>query len=175
MHNRGQLFASDFLIAMTIVILGFGIIASISEFNLYQNKEQTNYKELQEKAEAAAITLTNSTWSTCAFGTSEAAYSINTDKVGLIATADALKKRLGIADYNVQITLTEHIIKTDISPANFPKTAINSKNIVAIDLNVMWCKNGAKFSDINACMTQQLFDCTDQNIGKGTLSIKVGK
>ena len=155
---------------MTIIILGFGTIGAISEFNMYQNKEQTNYNELQEKAETAAITLANASWANCNFGTTEIAYSINSTKLNTNVTdSDELKERLGISDLDVQITLSG-----SAPPNAFPTATVNSNNIVAIDLDVLWCDNTATFSDLNACMTSAA-SCLPSKVEKRILSIKVGK
>ena len=153
-----------------IIILGFGLIGAISEYSLYQNKEQTNYNELQEKSETAAIALANSPWSDCNFGTTHIAYSINTEKINLnvLDTSD-LKKRLGVSDLNVQINLSSG------NSIKFPTTAFSANNVAVIDLNVLWCNNNTRFSDMNKCITTDETSCNSPNIGRAKLTIKVGK
>lgn len=172
MQTKGQLFATDFLIAMTIIILGLGMLGAASEFNMYQNKELTNYGELQEKAEAAAITLSNSTWSDCNLGATEMAYSINRDKISALSGgASEVKKRLGVSDYNIQILFD------NLPLSGFPNDTgtPNSKNIAGIDLNVVLCRNTVAFFDLNKCMNTNLASCFSIKINRVKLTIKVGK
>jgi len=166
MHNKGQVFTTDFLLAMTVLILGFGLVGAISEFNMYQNKERTNFAELQEKAQLTAITLANSTWADCNFGTTEVAYSINTDKLAALPAPQSteLKKRLGISDYNAMIIIGgTQVVSDDIS---------GSGNIASIDLNVMVCNNTATFADLNSSMNGVF---TGTKIRQSLLAVRVGK
>lgn len=167
MKANGQLFATDFLIAMIIVILGFGIMAAQLELNIYQNKEKTNDNALSERTETAAIALANSEWSACDINGTKLAYSINKDKIALLSE-NTVKERIGLTDYNAQITLVGK------SPRNIMTEPITNQNIYAIDIDVLTCTKDANFADLNFCMNS-LSVCDTPNIWMSTLKIKVGK
>ena len=174
--SKGQIFATDFLIAMVIIILGFGLIAAASEYTLYQNKEQTNYKILQEKAETTAITLANSDWADCGYGVAsaktEAAYSINLSNVNNLTPPD--KKNLAISGYPAKITLTKAV--SGVVTTMLDDGLANSKNIAITEINVMWCTNAVTYAELKACMQNPIGNnCSTANIGKGTLKVMVGE
>ena len=173
MQTKGQLFATDFLIAMVIIIIGFGTLAAALEFNMYQNKGTTNYNILTEKSEAAAITLANATWADCNFDTARVAYSINTDKIdpliGALTEAE-VKKRLGLFDTNTYILITypDSTIKNIVTDSLF-----GEKNISTMDLNILTCNNSATFADMNGCMTGAAACTASTKIRKATLQLAI--
>jgi len=166
--HKGQIFSTDLLFAMVIIVLCLGTIVSAYEFNLYNQKQHTIQKDLKEKTETAIIILTNSV-ANCQINdfngrTMSLAYSINTNKLTtLAANPKTLKEALAIQDLNLQIKLS--------TSGTILNEVINAQNIVGIDLSVMTCNSSATMSDLNACMT--LGTCN--NIKKETLSLKVKK
>ena len=170
MQAKGQLFTTDFLIGMIIVILGFGLMTAQLEFTMYQNKETTNYNELAEKAESATITLSDANWSACDINRTSLAYSIDINKINSLNEHE-IKKRIGLTDYNANITLTSPTLTKNIITE-----IITNKNIYSIDLNVLTCTNDANFTDLNYCLNYSgAGNCNTNKIWMSTLKIKVGK
>jgi Na+-transporting NADH:ubiquinone oxidoreductase subunit NqrC len=166
--SKGQIFSTDFLFAMIIITLCLGVIASTYEFNLYNQKQHNSQKELKEKTETAIIILTNSI-SNCEIKDLNGhdislAYSINLDKLEELASEpELLKKSLAIQDTNIQIQLSK--------TGKILEEEINSKNIIALDLSVMTCRDSTTIIDLNECMN--FGECN--SIETQTLNIKVGK
>lgn len=173
MQAKGQLFATDFLIAMSIIILGFGMLGALSEFDMYQNKEASNYNELQEKAETAAITLANAGWANCAVGDVNLAYSINI-KSDQTLSSDDIKNLLGLKGYAANITVGGN------SYGNVTDPTAGLQNVAVVDLNVLTCQtNNIPFADFKDCLNSGVNgpNCkTGPNkVNKQVLHVEVGK
>jgi len=168
---KGQIFSTDLLFAMILMILCLGTIISAYEFNLYNQKQDTLQKELKERTETAIIALTNSV-ANCQIEDPSGkfislAYSININKITTLAlNPKILKETLAIQDTNLQIKLS--------TSGNILAEGINTQNIVAIDINVITCNSSATMKDLNDCMTSPS-PCNNPNIKMQTLSLKVGQ
>ncbi|MBT7241372.1 MAG: hypothetical protein HN878_02670, partial [Candidatus Diapherotrites archaeon] len=120
--------------------------------------------ELSNRSEAAAITLTNSNEFTCKTDTNTfLAYSFDFDKIDLF-TLPEIKEKIGLADYNVSLALDSF----SINGKNDPHAG---KQIYAINLNVLYCNDGAQFVDVNAC----IHGSCSGNLEKRVLNLKVSK
>ncbi|MFA6268787.1 MAG: hypothetical protein WCW13_03870 [archaeon] len=164
--SKGQIFSIDFILAMVLVIFGIGTMMAIAEFNMYNIKQKQEYSNLTEKTQSALIVIANSEWSSCKIGNTFFPYSINSDKLNLlIQNPVELKKRLALQDYNTQII-------SDGTRINYD--TINSDNIVALELNILYCNNSTTATDVNNCMNSTT-KCTNNNFKTGNISIKVGQ
>jgi hypothetical protein len=166
--NKGQVFSTDMLIGMVLILLGIGFLGSLMEFNLYNTKQQYNINEFNQKTETAVLTLVNSPWSACYVDGVFLPYSISPAKLKTIGSA-GIKQRLGLSDYNVNITIGSGF-GTEVIIGDAP----NGAQVGAIDLNIIVCHKSAGFGDLNKCMrngTSCENDKTDYNI----LFVKVSK
>ena len=159
--NKGQIFSTDFLIAMVLIILGLGVITSVLEFNQYNIKQKAEYDLIKEKTQSAMIALTNNPSLECDINGILLPYSINTNKFSETPLPE-LKDKLGLRDYNIQVTFTE-VLSED---------QINSKTIISLDLNILACDNTAGFSDLNNCM--KTTDCAKENFKIKNINLRVG-
>ncbi len=167
--HKGQIFSTDFLFGMILVILGVGLLLASFEINSYNTKENALRSIMKEKVETAALVLVNNIDFDCNYGGTEIAYSINTDKLNLETTnLIKLKEKLGLSDYNVNISLSTPFVAyvTEILP---------NDNIIGIDLNVLTCTNAIKYADINKCISTSISSCQSTAIQLKKLSIKVAK
>ncbi len=166
--NKGQIFATDLLIAMTLILLGIGFLGSMMEFNQYNSKQQYNTNEFTQKTEAGVLALVNSPWSSCYVDGTNLPYSINPSKLKTIG-AEGIKQRIGLSDYNVNImigsgALTESII-SEIT---------DGKQVGVIDLNIIVCHTSAGFADLNKCMRNGTA-CENNKTDYNIIRIKVSK
>jgi cell division protein FtsI/penicillin-binding protein 2 len=167
MKNKAQIFSTDFLLAMIIILLGFGLIANLSELNQYNTKNQANMQTLKEKAETAAIIFTNSNEYDCNYGTTKLAYSINMTKLTAIsAVPEELNKKLALQEYKLLIEIDTIPVVGSVD--NF----LGPKNIEVIDMNVLICDELTKFSDITKILRGE---AGITNPHKAAVKIMVGK
>ena len=159
--NKGQIFSTDFLFAMVLIILGLGVLTSLMEFNQYNIKQKAEYNLIKEKTEAAIIALTNNPDYECDINGIILPYSIDTNKI-LGATPQEIKQKIGLNDYNIQLTFTETL----------QEELINSKTIISIDLNILACDSSTTFSDLTECMKNA--NCAKNNFQTKKLTLKVG-
>lgn len=173
--TRGQIFAADFLIAMTLIIVALGTIAGLGEFNSYAEKQKVNYITLTQKAQTAAITLADSNWSTCDFNSINPSYSVDISKINSIILAPEgareIKKRLAITDTNAVITLSPIFSGPAIT---ILQEAISGKNSVTIDLNVMQCSGNQDFNALLQCLKNDP-SCSGATPKLSKLSVTVSK
>jgi len=167
--HKGQIFSTDFLFAMVLIILGIGLLLGSFELNSYNTKEIALRAEMKEKAETAAIVLTNNIDYDCNIGTTEIAYSINTDKLNIEKTnTKKLKEKLGLQDYNINIYI-------DPPLTAYVSEVLPNVNIIGIDLNVLVCTNAMTQTDLNRCISTSLATCQAPKIQLQKLTIKVAK
>jgi len=167
--GKGQIFSTDLLFAMVLIILALGALAGIAEFNNYNTKQKTIFSSLKEKSETAAITLTNAPWSSCKINEIPLAYSINQISLdSLISTPLEIKKRLALQDNNVQIVML------GIPETYYVNDLMLAKNVVTIDLNVVVCTNLTTYTDINSCMNSPAL-CNNTNFKTKTIRMSVGE
>ncbi|MFA5931215.1 MAG: hypothetical protein WC821_02805 [archaeon] len=162
--HKGQIFSTDFLFAMALIIMGFGVLASVGEFNLYNTKQKTEFSLLKERAETGIITFANSPKTSCDFNGTSLAYSINTAKIAGITSADR-KKLIALQDGNVTLSLTT------TSTTQYLTDSVNYENLISFDVNVLVCDKNINYYDLNLCMTT----ASCPNLQRGTLNLKVGK
>jgi len=162
--HKGQIFSIDLLASMVIIILGFGLLTSLGEINLYNTKQKQSFEILKQKTETALIIFTNSPRYDCNIEGIQLAYSLDENKLNLL-TEQEIKKELGLMDYNVQIHTETNTILND---------TLNQENIASIDLNIAYCKNNPTFEDLTNC-TNSGGTCYDTKLMLKTLTIRVGK
>jgi len=158
--NKGQMFSVDFLLSIAMLILFIGLLMAAAEIKGYEAKEKILSNSLEQKTEVALGILMNSPDVGCTFNGEVLSSSINTTKLTTITLAQ-LKTKLNLQDNNVSIVLDGIEVMGD---------TMDSKNIVALDSEVLICSGNVSFSDLNSCMTQTV--CP---LPKQTISIKVGK
>jgi len=158
--NKGQIFSTDLLFGMVIIIFGFGLMLALTETSSFDAKHARIEKQLQEKTEVALLLLTSSPIGQCDLNV-KLPYSINTEKLTSLGSV-ALKKALLLEDNNVSISLSGGTTLINETP--------NTANIISIDLNVFVCDNSTKFSDLNTCLSSTI-PCNNLQ----TLTIKVGQ
>jgi len=168
--NKGQIFATDMLIGMILIILGIGFLGSMMEFNLYNTKQQYLINEFNQKTETAAITLVNSSWSACYVDGTYLPYSISPTKLSAIGATE-IKKRIGLSDYNIYIAIgtnaAEEIVINEIT---------NGKQVSAIDLNILVCHKAVGFLDLNNCMRDGIGNtCNKDKADFNIVRIRVSK
>jgi len=56
-NNKGQVFSLDLIIAMTVLVLGIGLLIQFSETRIYEQKENMLWKELESKGQTASALL----------------------------------------------------------------------------------------------------------------------
>ncbi|MCX6804203.1 MAG: hypothetical protein NTY48_06600 [Candidatus Diapherotrites archaeon] len=173
-YIKGQIFATDVLIAISLAILGIGLIASTAEFNLYNKKQNRLGDELIQTTETAAAIITNSTWSDCNFGITETPFSINWKKLQKMSS-EQIKQKLSLQGYPVNISLLIGEKGNSIATKSIINDTINTDNISSIDLNVFVCSDAAKDGDLTDCMNRGVTCKNGVVINSGTLTIQVGK
>lgn len=161
---KGQIFSMDFLISMTIIILGIGVVFGLTEINFYNNQQQQVFNKMKQKTETAMIILANSPEFDCNIGTVELAYSLDANKLQNYSPAE-LKNRLGLSEYLVSLIVDSNQIIND---------ALNSRNIIGFDLNVAYCKNNTKITDLKLCANSTPM-CNNKDFSMKTITIKVGQ
>jgi len=165
--NKGQIFSTDFLFAMIMIILGFGILAGIAETNQYNLKEKTLMENIKNKAQTAALTIANSSFADCNLNDTNLAYSINTKKISAL-TEKEIKQKLGLQDYNAQITLK------GTPDRNILANVMNTNNIYITTVKVLVCNETTLPTDILEC-AKNPGACNSAKAEKRTLEVKVGK
>ena len=169
--DKGQIFSTDLLFGMAIILFGFGLMLMLSETSMYDSKHAMNEKQLQEKTQLALLLLTSSSIGQCDLNGTSIPYSINKSKFATITptTQIALKKLLLLEDKNVQIELSD-----GTAPIMDP---IGTANIITMDINILVCNNSTKFSDLNNCLsaTTSCNNLVTQKIQLQQLRIKVGQ
>jgi len=177
--RKGQMFSMDFLIATVIVIMAFGLLTASAEINFYNKKQAQLYEVMKQKAQSAAIALVNSPDYDCNIGGLELAYSIDFNKVSKITESD-FKNRLGLRDYNANISFTDLKAGTGL-PLNqkiINDSITDSNNIVSIDLNIAGCGKfpRAAYSDLNECIRSVAGSyCSSNNLKMYKMTVKVAR
>ena len=145
------------------MVFFLGFLLSLGELQSYEKKENGIISELSNRSEAAAIALTNSSEFTCKTDTNTfLAYSFDFDKIGSF-TLPEIKEKIGLVDYNVSLALDNgNIGKNDLH---------EGKQIYVINLNVLYCEDGAKFVDVNSC----IHGSCSGTLEKRVLNLKVSK
>lgn len=170
--HKGQIFSTDFLFAMILIILGFGVLTSLGEFNLYNTKQKAEFSLLKEKTQTGIITLANSPNLTCDANTISLAYSIDINKLSELTKTNSknLKNIIALPDNNITLSITSALSGT---PQYYVNEETNYENIVLIDVNVLLCNKDLNYYDLNVCMTTT--NCVRPSLWKGTLTLKVGE
>ncbi len=168
--HKGQIFSTDLLFGMVILIFGFGLILALAETSMYDSKHTKNEQQLQEKTELALLLLTSSPIGQCDLNGTKIPYSINKDKFAIInaTTQKALKKALLLEDNNVTLSFTGTTRTILIDEL------LKNPNIISIDTNVLVCTNSTKFNDLNNCLSA-VSPCNNTNISIQTVTLKVGQ
>ena len=161
--SRGQIFSSDFLFAMILVIFGAGLLFSLFEFRAYDAKENSLSSQFDTKSSSALLTLANSPFFACDLNGISPAFSIDANKISQLSPV-SIKHLLGLSDYNVQIAIS------GISPP-VVFDPISSQKIVALDLNIALCINSPSFADLNSCVASS---CSSGKIIPSKVSLRVG-
>ena len=148
--QRGQIFSIDLILAMILVILAIGLLFNAANLRAFEAKEDAMSGEVREKAEAAAIALTNGGATSCSVGSSALAYSIDMAKINAYAAnPEALKKILGLQGYSVQLS-----VSTKAGSSVIIDDKSETKNAVAFEAQVLACTQSSKvlFEEISNCM-----------------------
>ncbi len=160
MNRKGQIFSIDFIIAMSIVIIFFGIILSMSEMKTYENNAFFGQESLMEKAEAGSIALTNSQYSCSVNNDFNLAYSIDKTKISGVEK-EKLKEFLGLEGINAQLKINGNIFVLD--------DELNGTNTYSVEIDLMVCNTDIAFSNLEECMNGPC------GIQKETVSLAVSK
>ncbi|MFA6064760.1 MAG: hypothetical protein WCW44_00635 [archaeon] len=163
--HKGQIFSTDLLFGMVIIIFGFGLMLTLAETSMYDSKHTINEKQLQQKTELALLLLTSSPIGQCDLNGTLLPYSVNKDKI-FSMNSKTLKQALLLSDYNVQLTFS------DGNKPIFEQT--NTSNIISIDVNALICTNKTTFKDLNSCLSS-ITPCNTSKIGMQTITLKVGR
>jgi hypothetical protein len=156
---------------MIIIILGFGLMMTLAELNQYNLKEKTIMENVKNKAQTVAMITANSPLLDCNLNNTSLAYSLNTTKINALTTTltgKQIKEKLGLQDYNAQIVLKGTPDKTIITEP------VDTKNIYAIDINVLICDQTTTADDLLDC-AKTSGTCNPAKVDKRVLTIKVGK
>jgi len=137
----------DFIIAMTIVILGVGILFATAGIKNFEAKETLVQNELNEKTETALVALMGGGQYNCVMNGNVLAYSLDLSKIGASSPPNIakLKSYTALKDYNVSLEISGSSL--------FGEDLSNAKNIVGIDVNVLTCNSAVTFADLNKCLT----------------------
>ncbi len=146
--TKGQIFSLDFLIAVSILILGIGLLMNSVYLSTYEAKEKLEKRNLSEKAEAGLTALFSNANAGCDVNGHYAAHSINLSKLDNLTSTDAkdiaLKKALGLGDMNVSLEVGGNQKIND---------GMNLRNIYAVEIDVMACENSSvTFTALRNCM-----------------------
>ena len=164
--SKGQLFSTDLLFGVVLLIFGLGILIGAAEMNMYNQKQELTQNELINKTILAAQIITNSNEWDCNFDTTHAAYSINKNKFyEPNFTIENIKQKTNLVDYNIRIVIGEEVIYNEIQ---------NQKNVIAYDLNILTCNNSTTFNMLKYCMNTGA-NCYNNDIKKEVLSLMVAK
>jgi len=131
----------DFLIAMILVVFSIGAMMQLAELRTYEIKENIEYEDLQEKAEAAAIALSGGTLIGCTTENGTAVpFTYNTSVPGIT------KGDLGLKDYNVEVTADQvDLIAEDLGSA---------ANVIVVDLELDKCSSPMPITGVSGQDTQ---------------------
>ena len=141
--NKGQVFSMDFLLAMVLVIIFFGIIINAFETRTYTTKEKIIYDMLTQKSNSAFIAMTTNQYA-CQTDTGNILpFSLDERK---LTSAEELKEKIGLQDRNIFLKIGDNN-KFD------ERTQIetNKKN-VAIDRNILVCNGTIQFNELENCV-----------------------
>lgn len=173
MLNKGQIFSIDFLFAMILVIVSMALLMNAIQFKTYEAKDLVEKQILAEKTNAAVIALTEGEFS-CNFDQNiPLAYSVDINKL-LDANklgADIIKQKLGLADYNIHLTVTRY-------PAG-GTTIVNDtlgENTFFAEMDILACEKSVdiRFADLNKCLVEGI-SCKSANASKQKLTLGVSK
>jgi len=168
---KGQIFSTDLLFGMVILIFGFGLMLALAETSMYDAKHTKNERQLQEKTELALLLLTSSPIGQCDLNGTKIPYSINKDKFTIInaTTQKQLKKALLLEDNNVNLSFTGTASTTTLI-----SELVRNANIISIDANIVVCTNTTTFYDLNNCLSA-VSPCTNPKISMQKVTLTVGQ
>ena len=167
-RQRGQVFSIDLIIAMSLVILGIGLLFNAANLRAFEAKESFLTKEMQDRAQAAVIALVNGKATSCSFDSTPLAYSIDLQKTSTLynSASGALKKYMGLQGYNVQLSVT--------GSSPIMNETLDDKDVVALDINVMVCTSSSP-ANYNNMKTIMSGGTTGNPPTRQILSLKVSR
>jgi hypothetical protein len=165
--HKGQIFSTDLLFGMVIIILGLGLMIGLIETSTYDSKHASNEKYFEEKTQLALMLLTSSKVGQCDLNGITLPNSINTDKINSSTDAISLKKSILLQDYNIQLKLSK---EGEVIKETLPGT-----RTIAIDINVLVCNKNTTFLDLNNCLSSTTICDNRPLISMQTLTLEVGE
>ncbi len=113
--NKGQVFSVDFVVAVIIVIIFFGLVVNSFEIRSYNTREEISRTALSQKADAGFVALTNGAYS-CEVEVNSThsiplAYSLDLNKIDGPAPS-GIKNYLGLSDKKMSLKINESILAT---------------------------------------------------------------
>lgn len=168
--NKGQIFSTDLLFGLILVVFGIGVLIGSAEINTYNQQQQINHSSLVKKTITGAEIITNSIEWDCDFNQTHVAYSINTTKFNpKNFSLEEIKTKTNLVDYNIRIMIDEEVIYEDIESATY--------NMLGQELKIITCTNETKFNELKECIINGEEICLNETttINNKILKLEVAK
>ncbi|NMA44421.1 MAG: hypothetical protein GX950_01240 [Candidatus Diapherotrites archaeon] len=163
--QKGQIFSTDFLIAMIIIILIIGVIISAIELRNFEHKEKISKNIMEQKTNLAFNTLITNKEINCNINELQL---INTIDLNKLQNKKNLKEMIGLDEYEIQIKIGSQTI------GQLTNNDINNK--LVIKTKIMSCENSSNLSgiDLNNCRTEGK-NCFSEYLSENEIEFVVAK
>lgn len=146
--QKGQIFSTDFLMSMIIIILIIGTIINTMEVNNFQNKEKTTKIIMEQKTNLAFNILLTSKEFNCDINGLHLTNTIDENKLN--TNLSKIKEILGLEEYGLEIKIDNQSKHNSLS---------QEKNTLNITSNIKTCTNSSNLNfNLDNCRTTSCFE-----------------